>query len=68
MARILRFVTFKKVTGRMSKTLCTGPIICEDADVELMEGHIPPQAVKIASRATVVQRKDVDNYFGTTST
>lgn len=56
---------FRIVTGQTFKTFYC-PIMHEDCvDVELMQGHILPQAVKIASRATVVQRKDVDNYFGT---
>lgn len=56
---------FESVTGHTFKKFYC-PIMHEDrADVELMKGHILPQAVKIASRATVAQRKDVDNYFGT---
>jgi hypothetical protein len=30
----------------------------------LMDGHILPQCVRSASRATVIQRADVDNVFG----
>jgi hypothetical protein len=57
---------FQRVTGRTFRTFYC-PILHEDQmDVELMEGHILPQAVKIASRACVIQRKDVDNYFGAT--
>jgi len=32
----------------------------------LMEGHILPDSIKTAARATVVQRADVDNFFGQT--
>jgi hypothetical protein len=57
---------FEKITGNtFTHFYC--PIMHEDrGDVELVEGHVLPQAVKIASRATVVQCKDVDNYYGTT--
>lgn len=57
---------FEKVTGKTFKRFYC-PIMHEDReDVELIDGHIVPQAIKKASRATVIQRKDVDNYFGTT--
>ncbi len=43
------------------------PILLEEsAGVELIDGHILPQRLKTAARATVLQRKDVDNFFGHT--
>src|SRR4051812_49196279 len=44
------------------------PVLHEDGLGErgLMEGHVLPQGLKVASRATVIQRADVDNYFGET--
>ena len=48
---------------RPSHFLC--PILLEESpQVELIDGHILPQALRTASRATVLQRKDVDNFFG----
>jgi hypothetical protein len=32
----------------------------------LIDGHVLPETLKDASRATVIQRADVDNYFGHT--
>ena len=56
-------------------TNCTGkavqrfvcPITLEDnPDEELCDGHILNDAIKKTSRATVIESKRVDNYFGTT--
>jgi hypothetical protein len=41
------------------------PILFKDDDVELCLAHIVPQAFPRSSRAWTVQRKDVDNFFGT---
>jgi hypothetical protein len=38
----------------------------DDPNAALCDGHILNQGIKKASRATVIQRKDVDNYFGHT--
>jgi hypothetical protein len=38
----------------------------DDSNAELCDGHILNQGIKKASRATVIQRKDIDNYFGHT--
>lgn len=43
------------------------PILLEESPcVELIDGHVLPQSLRTASRATVLQRKDVDNFFGHT--
>ena len=38
----------------------------DDSNAELCDGHILNQGIRKASRATVIQRKDIDNYFGHT--
>jgi hypothetical protein len=40
------------------------PILQVDEDVELQEGHIVNKAFEQSSRACVVQRRDVDGFFG----
>lgn len=40
------------------------PITLRDEPCELMDGHILNEAFVTARRMTVIQRKDVDNYFG----
>lgn len=40
------------------------PITLRDEPAELMNGHILNEALKSARRLTVIQRKDVDGYFG----
>jgi hypothetical protein len=54
------------VTGkRVNKFLC--PItLRDDSDAVLCDGHILNKSIKTAARKTIVQRKDVDNYFGET--
>ena len=50
---------------RPSSFLC--PILLEESPgIELIDGHILPQSLRTASRAVVLQRKDVDNFFGHT--
>jgi len=54
-----------RVFGRpVEHFLC--PILLKDelGSLGLMNGHILPQAVKKASRRTIIQRGDVDSYFG----
>lgn len=42
------------------------PILFEESpEDQLICGHILPQALRSASRATVLQRADVDHFFGT---
>lgn len=41
------------------------PILLEESPgIDLIDGHVLPQSLRVASRATVLQRKDVDNFFG----
>jgi hypothetical protein len=48
---------------RPSSFFC--PILLEESPgIDLIDGHILPQSLRTASRATVLQRKDVDNFFG----
>jgi hypothetical protein len=55
---------FFRTTGRPFKHFFC-PILQEDSvGTGLMDGHILPQAVKSASRRTVLQRKDVDIILG----
>ena len=53
-------------SGRtVTRFLC--PILLEETDtIELIVGHILPQALQDASKATVIQRGDVDNFYGHT--
>jgi hypothetical protein len=56
---------YQRVTGqRCPDFFC--PITNEFGTVPrgLMDGHILPQCIQSASRATVIQRADVDNCFG----
>lgn len=41
------------------------PILHRDDETELCLGHIINQSVPSSSRATIPQRKDVDNFYGT---
>jgi hypothetical protein len=40
------------------------PIFCRDEDVELCMGHVVNQKIPNCCRAAVVQRKDVDGFYG----
>jgi hypothetical protein len=41
------------------------PVLYKDEEAELCKGHIVPAGFPRSSRAWTVQRKDVDNFFGT---
>lgn len=57
---------YERLTGiRVVRFVC--PITLEDdASAELIDGHVLNQAFQTASRTAVIQRKDVDGYFGRT--
>jgi hypothetical protein len=42
------------------------PITLRDEEAALQKSHILNDALKVAARWKVVQRKDVDNHFGAT--
>jgi len=49
--------------GMVKKFVC--PItLLDDPDAELCDGHVLNKSIGKASSAKVIQRKDVDNYFG----
>ena len=41
------------------------PILCKDEKAELCLGHVVPNSIPNSCRARIVQRKDVDGFFGT---
>lgn len=56
-------VDYQSIKGQsFSHFFC--PILFRDDEVELCEGHIINQAFPKTSRAWIVQRKDVDNFYG----
>lgn len=56
---------YEQVTGKpFQEFFC--PIAWKDEPAELCMGHIVSQKIRNSSRARVVQRKDVDGFFGQT--
>lgn len=55
---------YTKCTGDRTKSFFCPILLEESPGVELIDGHVLPQSIRTASRATVLQRKDVDNSFG----
>jgi hypothetical protein len=54
---------YTKATGRpFAHFYC--PLLCRDEDVELCMGHIISKTWKNCCRATVVQRGDIDHWYG----
>jgi hypothetical protein len=54
---------YTKVTGSpFAHFFC--PLLCRDEDVELCMGHIISKTWKNCCRATVVQRGDIDHWYG----
>jgi hypothetical protein len=65
MDRQLEFLRddFKRVTGSaFSHFYC--PILYQDEPTALCEGHIINKAFPGSNRATIIQRADVDNFYG----
>ena len=54
---------YASVTGRPFKHFVC-PLLFRDEDVELCDGHVINQAFSGTDRTTVVQRADVDSFFG----
>jgi hypothetical protein len=55
---------FQRVTGQVCRDFYC-PILNEFGEGSgLMDGHVLPRGIRSASRATVIQRADVDNPFG----
>src|SRR5438094_801569 len=55
---------YEEVTGKAVRKFVCPITLLDDPDVELCNGHVLNDGIKTASNATVVQRKDVDTYFG----
>jgi len=57
---------YSALTGRAVNGFVCPITLLDDAHTELCNGHVLNKGIKKASRATIIQRKDVDNYFGQT--
>jgi len=57
---------YTRVTGKPVRHFVCPITLEDDPNSELCDGHILNAAIRKASRKTVIQRKDVDGYFGTT--
>lgn len=57
---------FENCFGKRPASFFCPILLQESAGVDLIDGHILPQSLRTAARATVLQRKDVDNFFGHT--
>ena len=55
---------YESVSGRPWRFFYC-PILHRDEETELCAGHVVNQALRDADRSWTVQRKDVDNYYGT---
>lgn len=54
------------LTGKAVERFVCPVTLQDDPNAELCDGHVLNESIKKASRATVIQRKDVDNYYGRT--
>jgi hypothetical protein len=57
---------YESVTGKKVQKFVCPIMLRDDPEAELCDGHILNRQIREASRATVVQRKDVDGHFGAT--
>lgn len=57
---------YTALTGKVVKKFVCPITLEDDPSADLCNGHILNQGIKSASRQTIVQRKDIDNYFGHT--
>lgn len=55
---------YQRVTGAVPKKFVCPITLRDETGAELCNGHILNHGLKNASRAAVVQRKDVDNFYG----
>jgi hypothetical protein len=55
---------FEEATGKAPNRFVCPITLLDDPNAELCDGHILCDKLKSASKLTVVQRKDVDNRFG----
>src|SRR4051812_20592531 len=57
---------YTAVSGKLVQRFVCPITLKDEPDGELCDGHILNDSIKAASSKTVVEYKDVDNYFGTT--
>ncbi|WP_428305387.1 hypothetical protein [Lacipirellula sp.] len=57
---------YTAVTGKAVQRFVCPITLRDDENAELSNGHVLNAALHTASRKTVIQRKDVDGYFGRT--
>jgi len=56
----------EQCAGRRPESFLCPILLDEAGDAELIDGHILPQSLRTAARATVLQRADLDNFYGHT--
>jgi hypothetical protein len=57
---------YTALTGKVVEGFVCPVTLQDDPHAELCDGHVLNEGIKKASRVTVIQRKDVDNYYGRT--
>ena len=57
---------YHALTGRVVRNFVCPITLLDEPNAELCDGHVLNRGIKQASKATVIQRKDIDNYFGAT--
>jgi hypothetical protein len=57
---------YAALTGKTVQRFVCPITLKDEQDAELCDGHILNASIKKAARKTIVQRTDVDNYFGQT--
>jgi voltage-gated potassium channel Kch len=57
--------SFRQETGKSPSRFVCPITLADDPTADLCDAHIVCNGIKVANRATVPQRKDVDNAFGT---
>lgn len=57
---------YRAVTGKAIRRFVCPITLKDDPQAPLCDGHILNDSIKTASKKTIVQREDVDNYFGRT--
>jgi hypothetical protein len=57
---------YTAITGKPVRHFVCPITLRDDANAELCDGHILNKGIRTARRTTIIQRKDVDGYFGKT--